>query len=193
MVSATQSEVWNRDLLNRLLGRLSFSKGPLLPSHWVTCGLQAAGRGQAGTAAFFLALMWSNGLLVYLLTAWLSSHLYRRGFNRVATGGSLRRHYGGLEIDRVLDFFLQFLSPQVRLLIIKDFRTFRRDPAQWTQIAIISGLMTLYLTNIRRLYIGEIGWKYQNGISLLNLAVCSTWQRRVCSWLPTREDSSIPS
>src|SRR5205823_8218836 len=34
-------------------------------------------------------------------------------------------------------------------------------------------LMTLYFTNIRRLYVTEIGWSNRNGISLLNLAVTS--------------------
>ena len=64
---------------------------------------------------------------------------------------------------------LRFLDPRTRLLIIKDFRTFRRDPAQWAQVVIFSGLLTLYFANIRNLFAADIPAGYQNGISLLNL------------------------
>jgi ABC-2 type transport system permease protein len=170
LAADTQTDAWNRELLNRLLGRVRFSQGPFVPSHWMTRGLQAAGRGQVSRSAYYLALVWSNGLFLYVASAWLSARLYRRGYDRVATGGDLRRRYGGQTLDGVLNGLLSFLSPQLRLLIVKDFRTFRRDPAQWAQILILTGLMTIYLANVRRLYIGEIGEGYQNGISLLNLA-----------------------
>jgi ABC-2 type transport system permease protein len=57
----------------------------------------------------------------------------------------------------------------MRLLIIKDFRTFRRDPAQWAQVLIFTGLLGLYFGNIRRMFLDDISPLYQNGISLLNL------------------------
>src|SRR6202040_1842555 len=56
-----------------------------------------------------------------------------------------------------------------RLLIIKDFRTFRRDPAQWAQVLIFAGLLVFYSVNTRRFYQQDIGRVYQNGVSLLNL------------------------
>jgi ABC-2 type transport system permease protein len=160
---------WDRDLLNGLLGRLHFSQGPIVPSHWMTRGLQYAARGDLKQSLTYLALVWSNGLLLYLGMALLSVGLYRRGYNRVHTGGSLRRRYGGAWMDAALSGLLAFLHPQVRLLVVKDLRTFRRDPAQWAQVLIFAGLMTLYFSNIRKLYLGDIGWRYQNGISLLNL------------------------
>lgn len=72
-------------------------------------------------------------------------------------------------MDRTLSLSLGFLQPQTRLLIVKDFRTFRRDPAQWAQILIFTGLLCFYFLNIRRLYLGDIDWNYRNGVSLLNL------------------------
>lgn len=163
---------WDREMLNRLLDRFSFAQGVFVPSHWMTRGLQAAGRGAFARSLYYLALVWSYGLLCYLIAAGLSVRLYRRGFNRIATGGTLRKRYGGAWLDGFLSGMVGFLHPQVRLLIIKDFRTFRRDPAQWAQILIFSGLMSLYFTNIRRMYLGEVDWAHQNGISLLNL--CAT-------------------
>jgi ABC-2 type transport system permease protein len=122
-----------------------------------------------GPAAWYLALVWSHGLFLYLLTAWAARGLYRRGYNRAATGGSLRRRYGGAALDRTLEAALWFCRPSTRLLIVKDFRTFRRDPQQWGQILLFGGLMLLYFTNIRRLFVRDIEWPYQNSISALNL------------------------
>jgi ABC-2 type transport system permease protein len=173
---AARAPLENREMVNQLLGKLGFSRGSLVPSHWMTRGLQAAAQGaplrtplgEPG-ALYYLALVWGNGLFLYVLTTWLARRLYRRGYNRLATGGSLRRRFGGAWLDRLLGGLVGFLDPQTRLLIIKDFRTFRRDPAQWAQILIFSGLMALYFTNIRRLFLADIEWIYRNGISLLNL------------------------
>src|SRR5207237_9091318 len=128
---------------------------------------RAAGRGDFEEAFRNLALVWSNGLFLYLLTAVAAVSLYRRGFNRIATGGDIRRRYGGHRLDRLLDAALPFVQPRTRLLIIKDFRTFRRDPQQWAQVVLLTGLMALYVSNIRSLFIGDIGWMYQNTVSFL--------------------------
>ena len=39
---------------------------------------------------WYLALVWSNGLMSYLVAAWMARRLYRRGFNRLSTGASTR-------------------------------------------------------------------------------------------------------
>jgi ABC-2 type transport system permease protein len=175
---AARTDGFRLETLNRLLGRFSFAGGFAVPSHWVARGLQAskkafAAEGELVNALYYLVLVWANGLFFYLVTAWASAHLYRRGFNRIATGGDLRRSYGGHWMDRLLEAALPFVNARTRLLIVKDFRTFRRDPQQWAQILIFSGLMVLYFTNIRRLFLGDVGWTYQNGISLLNLCAIS--------------------
>jgi ABC-2 type transport system permease protein len=157
------------DALQRLLGQVTFAQGPLVPSHWMARGLEAAARGDIAGAVYPLALVWSNGLFLYLLAAWMATRLYRRSYNRLWTGGTLRRRYGGHWLDRTLSASTAFFHPQTRLLIIKDFRTFRRDPAQWAQVLIFAGLLVFYSVNTRRFYQQEIGRVYQNGVSLLNL------------------------
>jgi len=136
---AIRPDMTNRDALHQLMGWFSFAQGPLIPSHWMTAGLQYAARGRYGTAGYYLGLVWSHGLLVYLFAGWAARRLYRRGYNRVATGSSLRKRYGGAWLDRLVTGSLRFLDPQMRLLIVKDFRTFRRDPAQWAQVLIFTG------------------------------------------------------
>jgi ABC-2 type transport system permease protein len=169
VLSPAHDGLLSRDWLGRILGDLSMLQGSLMPSHWVSEGLTAAARGEVVDALYYLTLVCGNGLFLYVLTAWAAARLYRRGFNSVATGGSLRRRYGGAWLDNALSRLLGFLDPQTRLLIVKDFRTFRRDPAQWAQILIFVGLAVLYSVNMRRFYERDIGAPFRNGISLLNL------------------------
>lgn len=173
ILQASRPENWGAESVNVLLDRFAFTRSHVAPTHWVARGLRAAGRGDLEKTLYNLALVWSNGLFLYLVTAALARQLYRRGYNRLATGGDLRRKYGGLWMDRLLDSALSFVRPGTRLLIIKDFRTFRREPQQWAQILIFSMLLTLYFTNIRRLFPGQIDWVHQNGLSMLNVATVS--------------------
>jgi ABC-2 type transport system permease protein len=188
--------------LQRLIDYLALARSDLMPSQWMRRGLMTAGRGDWTESLFFLALIWSNGLFLYVLTAGLAARLYRRGYNRLASGtaglaapapppGVARtlagllisplyflipgrgrwRRPGGAWIDNALSATLAFLPPQTRLLIVKDFRTFRREPAQWGQVLIFLGLMVLYFVNTRQFYQADIGRPYQLGVGLLNLAV----------------------
>ncbi len=159
----------NRDALQWLDARFAFSRAPLMPSHWMTRGLQAAARGDLASAAYPLALLWANGLMLYVAAAATAGRLYRRGYSRLATGGSIRKRYGAAWLDRAADRLLGFLDAQTRLLIIKDFRTFRRDPAQWAQILIFAGLMLLYVLNSPQFYQTDRGRAFQHVISFTNL------------------------
>jgi ABC-2 type transport system permease protein len=166
---ALHVELLNRDIVQQLYGQIAFARGTLMPSHWMTRGLQAAARGDLAEAGFRLTLIWSNALFVYLVAAWLARRLYRRGYDRMATGGDLRRRYGGAWLDHILSGLVWFLNRQTRLLIVKDFRAFRRDPAQWAQVAIFTSLLVLYFGNTQRFFQEQFSKTYQNGISLLNL------------------------
>jgi ABC-2 type transport system permease protein len=191
MAQASTSELWRdemREAVTRLLSYFQFTRYPLAPSHWVSLGLRSVVRGEIGLALYYLALVWSNGLFLYLIAAVCAARLYRRGYNRMTTGGDLRKIRAGSVsdgepavayasgsytlrepwMDRLLYAALFFVHPRTRLLIIKDFRTFRRDPQQWGQILAFCGLMLLYFANIRR-FVENISGPYQSGISFMNL------------------------
>lgn len=170
LLSARGEEL--RNDLTTLLDQFSFAHSPFVPSHWMTQGLLASARGDLNRAALPLALIWSNGLFAYLLATVAARYLYRRGFNRIATGASLRKRYGGAWMDATLQRLVGFLDPQTRLLIVKDFRTFRRDPAQWAQIMIFTLLGTVYIVNSRQFYLIDPGMTFAHGVSLMNL--CAT-------------------
>jgi ABC-2 type transport system permease protein len=47
---------------------------------------------------------------------------------------------------------LSFLSPITRALVMKDVKTFWRDPAQWSQLVMLFGLIFLYIAHLRGAY-----------------------------------------
>jgi ABC-2 type transport system permease protein len=171
MVRDAQQYKESGESVHHFLSHFTFSGAALTPSHWAARGLQAAARGEAGRSLFQLALLWSNGLFAYLIAAFTAKLLYRRGYNRLAAGGSLRRRYGGAWMDRLLTASLPFVTERTRLLIVKDFRTFRRDPQQWAQILIFTGLITLSITVARRIFVADLGRLYQNFISFFYVGV----------------------
>ncbi len=172
---------WNPDLLQRLIGQVSFAQDPMMPSHWIGRGLRASARGEFGPCLFHLSLLWSNGLLGYVTATWLAGRIYRRGYNRLTTGTEMRRRRRGTWLDAWLSALLWPLHPQTRLLIVKDCRLFRREPTQWALVAFFCGLLALYFMNVRRFFIGELAleddpnraWQSQNLISLINLFATS--------------------
>jgi ABC-2 type transport system permease protein len=168
-VEATARNKSGTDTLHWLDGQFAFMRGRIVPSHWMTRGVQAAARGDLEAAAYPLALLWSNGLMLYVGAAFIAQHWYRRGYNRIATGGSLRRRYGGGWLDRSINSTLGFLDPQTRLLLIKDLRTFRRDPAQWAQVLVFGGLMMLYFVNAPQFYQSDQNQTYRQIIGFTNL------------------------
>jgi ABC-2 type transport system permease protein len=189
IIQASPAALWRdemREAVTRLLSYFNFTRNPLAPSHWVSLGLRRLVRGEWATALYYLALIWSNGLFLYLIVSAASRWLYRRGYNRITTGGETLRggsvSDGGVSVayasgsyvrreawmDRLLYTALPFVHASTRLLLIKDFRTFRRDPQQWGQILVFCGLMLLYFTNIRR-FVENLAGPYQNTISFLNL------------------------
>jgi ABC-2 type transport system permease protein len=192
MSQASPSKLWRdemREAVTRLFSYFQFTRNPLAPSHWVSLGLRSAVRGEIGAALYHLGLVWTNGLFLYLITAASAAWLYRRGYNRLISGGDSvsREPKASAEarvplrvaakqaadfrepwIDRLLYAALLFVHPRTRLLIIKDFRTFRRDPQQWGQILAFSGLMLLYFANINR-FIENVTGPYRNTISFINL------------------------
>jgi ABC-2 type transport system permease protein len=167
----TPGAALSRDWLDGLLGQLEFSQHPLWPSRWMSKGLVASARGQRGDGLFYLFVLTGHGALAYLAAAVVARDLYRGAFSRVQGGRSTRRRAGLYAIDDLFHRVFGFLPRPIRLLILKDLRTFRRDPAQWSQFLIFFGLLALYFVNIRRFSYDLQSAYWRNLVSFLNLGV----------------------
>jgi len=167
----TPGELLSAGWLDGLLGRLEFSRHPLWPSRWMSLGLVASARGDWSTGLFYLGIISAHAGVAYLLAAVVARDLYRIGYGRVQGGRSSRRRWGWYGLDTAFHRVFFFLPNEIRLLILKDLRTFRRDPAQWSQFLIFFGLLAFYFVNIRRLSYDVEKPYWRNLISFLNLSV----------------------
>jgi ABC-2 type transport system permease protein len=161
-----------------MLGRLQFSEHRLLPSWWLSSGLLEAARNDGGApgraswseSLLFLSLLVANGLFLRVLATWLGARVYRASYSELRTERA-RRRPGRFWLDEAVMRYMPFLTPQMRLLFVKDLRLFRRDPVQWSQFLIFFGLLGLYFANIRRFSYDVNYTAWVNMISFLNLAV----------------------
>ena len=119
-----------------LIGQFDLIRSSLAPSHWMTRGVMAAARGDlAGRARAA-----GPGLEQRAVA------LRDRGVGRPAALPHrlrpLRRRrarkkiYGTSRLDRVMDALVFYLDQPTRVLVVKDFRTFRRDPTQWALLVL---------------------------------------------------------
>ena len=167
----TPGEALTGDWLGSVLDRLAFCQNPLWPSRWMSAGLMASAKGEWRTAAYYLMILSSHAGLAYLVAAVLARDLYRRGYSRVQGGRSSRKRWGFRLMDAAFHRLFFFLPHPIRLLILKDLRTFLRDPTQWSQFLIFFGLLAFYFLNIPRLGYGAQSPYWRNLVSFLNLSV----------------------
>jgi ABC-2 type transport system permease protein len=167
----TPGEALTPDWMDALLARLSFCQHPLLPSRWMSKGLVEAAKGNWDDGLFYLGVIASHAGLAYLAAAVVARDLYRSAYNRVQGERTSRRRVGGYGLDDLFHRAFGFLPRPIRLLILKDLRTFRRDPAQWSQFLIFFGLLALYFASIRRIGYDTQNPYWRNLISFLNLGV----------------------
>jgi ABC-2 type transport system permease protein len=159
------------DWLTSVQDRLAFCQNPLWPSRWISAGLIAAAAGNWSRAGYYLMVLSAHGGLAYLAAATMARDLYLRGYSRVQGNRSARRRVGMYWFDAFFHRVFFILPRPVRLLILKDLRTFRRDPAQWSQFLIFFGLLGFYFLNIPRLGYAVQSPSWRNLVSFLNLSV----------------------
>ena len=170
-VVRTPGEALSSDWLGGMLQKLDWSQNPLWPSRWTSAGLIASARGDYATGLFYLRVLAAHAFLSYLIAAVVARDLYRPGYSRVQGERSSRRRTGLYALDAAFHRAFFFLPRPIRLLILKDLRTFRRDPAQWSQFLIFFGLLAFYFVNIRRLSYDVQSPYWRNLVSFLNLGV----------------------
>lgn len=171
LATSPRSDLLTPRWFQEVLGRLQFTEGRLLPSWWLSAGLLEAASGRWDQAGMFIALTVSNALVARQTALWSTARLYRAGYSRLAALGPPRRRARAAWFDRVVGAALRPLGAPAALLVVKDLRLFRRDPVQWSQLAIFFGLLGFYFLNIQRLTydVHHVAWVHT--ISFLNLLV----------------------
>jgi len=168
--------------LHEVLKHTEICMHPMLPSSWVAETIFAAGRGHIGQATFYNLVLLANALFALVVTTMLGERLFYHAWHRVMTTVPMANARAAQEAwyrptqQQLGRSFWQRILRMDRAshaLLVKDVRTFLREPSQWGQSLLIFGLLLMYTSNLRRL-----GYDLQSPfwtlvISHLNLLVCT--------------------
>ena len=177
MFSQARVDSMSAAWFERTFARLSVTEQKLFPSWWLSTALIEAARTERdGTlmaaslfeSLKFLALLIANALALQHLAGWVAGIAYRKGYSQLSGEIPSRRRRPLRWFDRALGHAGFATGRPLRLLLVKDFRLFRRDISQWSQFAIFFGLLGLYFLNLRAFNYHNA---YASMIGYLNLAV----------------------
>lgn len=159
--------------LRLLLGKFDFTRHWLLPSRWVSHSLSLASARDLSGAGVPLGLLLSNILFLPWLNHRIASRVY--GPTWEATQGARGRRSINADgvASKVLRAATAFLPRELHELVLKDAKTFLRDPSQWSQFAVFFGLLALYVVNLPAIGWTEMELRWHSLITLLNLGAAS--------------------
>ena len=139
--SARASTEWVDDVL----AEFEYLKNALLPSTWVANAIKMALEDNPIGSCFYLFITLSTALFF----SWVAVNLVGRklivAFGRAHAAPNRTRSRRNLVARLLTRVAFFYLPSKMRMLILKDVRTFLRDPVQWSQLAILFGLLGLYL------------------------------------------------
>lgn len=165
--------LYTAQFMVKILDKFSFSQNPLMPSYWVAEGIAAARARKWGDVAFYFNVILSNSIFLCWLAGAIARRSYFRGWNLCQEAGVGRRSARGGLLERLLPGWLFGPHHALRLLVIKDFRTFFRDPVQWSQCMVFFGLLGVYFLNLRTLSYDLRDDIWKRMIAFLNLGATS--------------------
>lgn len=157
-----------------ILGHTEAFTHPLLPSSWVAETVLAASRGMTAQACFYNLTLLSYALLSVVITVHLAGLLFYPAWT-MALQPATPRQVADPALGAAGPSWWRWLplDQSARALVLKDVRTFLREPAQWGQTTLVFGLLFLYTSNLRRIVFDyqDVFWSMVT--SYLNLIVCS--------------------
>jgi ABC-2 type transport system permease protein len=170
--------------MGRLVPGIRMAGNALLPSWWVSEGIASLSRGQWGRGSMLWLVLASTAGVVYLCVDGLGRLTYYEGWQRVigSRGSGRRRAVLLRSLDRCLG--MGWIPRDVRALVMKEVRTFLRDPLQWSQALIFFGLLGIYFANLRSFHYHNWPAYWRNIIAFANVfsvsaVMCSLGSRFV--------------
>jgi ABC-2 type transport system permease protein len=186
-VSPDSTETRVLAVLDKMLSRTRFAEFAFIPSYWLSSSVLQWANGALLGAGFFGLVLLSHVAFFGLLAFTQMGNLFYDAASTVQSRASVfarwewfhllqRRKQGALyavgPAER-LTGHLDWLGPDVRALIVKDFRMFWRDTTQWAQSLMLFGLLAVYIFNLRHFsqQLNNPFWTHL--VSFLNLGACS--------------------
>lgn len=121
----------------------------LLPPKWASEVLMASLLGRP-LPLVELGLLVTGAVGMFGLARWLTTWLHDSGRSKAQEARSARMARAGW-LDQVLAVWTAPLSPEARAIVIKDTKTFFRDPAQWTQLFLVASIVAIAIVSVASL------------------------------------------
>ncbi len=161
--------------MQNVFDKFSFSQNSWSPNYWISEGIMAARALNWSLVGFYLAMLVSTAFFLWMLGDVIANTIYSTSFSRCSSSPTRKLYKVGGWLDRLAGNFSR-ISPITSRLLVKDIRTFIRDPVQWSQVLIFFGLLFIYALNLRNLgyqrivtdYMKNQGWL--NFVAFANLA-----------------------
>ncbi len=154
------------------LSAMRAPSSPFLPSTWATEVLLPFLGLKDGDALFHYLLLLSTALFLLVAGSSLATVLYPLGWSKAQEGQrrrGLRRWW-----DTVVQGVALLFPAHLRVIVVKDLKTFFRDTGQWSQLFMLLALIVVYVYNFSVLPLGggAVGSFYlQNIVAFFNLAL----------------------
>ncbi len=175
-------------LLDKMLSHTRFVQCPWWPSEWVSLAMMGFLKGNARDGMSFLWLLWiTAAFCVQGLLLGGGPLLIRSTRWEIPLRAQKSRPHASL--SWVQAFFAPMLGDEAASMIVKDIKTFARDPGQWSHFAIFFGLLAVYFFNLQRFHYSSMGPYWEILVTFLNLATVGL----VSGTLSTRFFFPLPS
>ena len=162
---AQVSDEWLRTFYRHL----SLAQQPFLPSTWTARGIFAALERRVDASLLYLGAVLANGAFLSWLTVNLLGRSWAQTYSRARQGqihGTIRE---GWLTSALCAFLFPYLPARLKTLMLKDLRSFARDPTQWSQMVIMMGLLVIYAINLKRLPLDLASPGMRAVVAFLNL------------------------
>ena len=157
------------------ISNLKTPTSPLIPSQWAASAIAPFLFETMEDWQFSLLMLWSTGLAFVVMGEWVFKKRYFEAWSKAQEAKTVRYSRSEL-LSRFLEKVLKPLSPEVRVIILKDLKIFLRDTNQWSQLFLIAALIIIYIYNFSVLPLDRSPlptFYLQNIIAFLNLGLAA--------------------
>lgn len=161
------------DWLKRFYDRIGLLGNALFPHTWVSKGIMNALQGKSSLGGYYLYITLANSLFASVVAVAVVSRRFMPAYSRAQGGRNRSVGVGGRMLAWLAEFMFAYLPKTQRLLAAKDLKAFFRDPLQWSQMAILFGLLVLYVSNAQRTWTDLNNPRLQLLVAFLNSVAIS--------------------
>jgi ABC-2 type transport system permease protein len=166
----------NPESFSDFMGFLAAMRTPdaaYLPTTWATEILAPLLGVREGTPFFHYGLLLSTAAVTAMAGEVVLNTLFLSGWSKAQEGRQAKLTRRPVW-ERALSVVTRPFAPQMRLLMVKEIKTFFRDTSQWSQLILLLALVVVYIYNFSVLPYGNnplVSFYFKNAISFLNLAL----------------------